>query len=213
MEGVKVVVLWLVAVLVSLTFPPGRGGMFIVLVTLFFASCLFASISLNTHLFSEICKFNISGLKSGRLKFFEYCKFYGMTVFNVVMIWMLASMISIYVIKVFIMEISELFAECCTVIDSYGDLPVFVFFSINLLLTCFVVRLMNKEIRRIIRNIVDGHTYKYFSREIEGIIEGSQDSKNGQKGVNCVLAAYIYCLIKNIGEIYSEYKYESESIG
>ena len=205
--------LWLVAVLVSLTFPTGRGGVFIVLVTLFFVLCLFASISLNTRLFSEICKFNISGVKSGRLKFFEHCKFYGLMVFNVVMIWMMASMISIYVVEVFIMEISGLFAECCIAWDWYGDLPVFVFFLINLLFACFVVRLMNKEIRRIIRNIVDGHTYKYFSGEIEEIIEGDQDSKNGQKGINCVLTAYVYCLIKNIGEIYSEYKYESESIG
>lgn len=212
-EGVKIVVLWLAVVLVSLTFPTGRGGVFIVLVTLFFALCLFASISLNTRLFSEICKFNISGVKSGRLKFFERCKFYGLMAFNVVMIWMMASMISIYVVKVFIMEISGLFAECCIAWDSYGDMPVFVFFLINLLFACFVVRLMNKEIRRIIRNIVDGHTYKYFSREIEEITEGDQDSKNGQKGVNCVLTAYVYCLIKNIGEIYSEYKYESESVG
>lgn len=212
-EGVKVVVLWLVAVLVSLTFPPGRGGVFIVLVTLFFVLCLFASISLNTRLFSEICKFNISELESGRLKFFERCKFYGLTVFNVVMIWMLASMISIYVVEVFIMEISGLFAECCIVLDSYGDLPVFVFFLINLLFACFVVRLMNKEIRRIIRNIVDKHTYKYFPEEIEEIIEGNRGSEKGEKGINCILTSYVYCLVKNIGEIYSEYKYESESIG
>ncbi len=213
LEGVKIVVLWLIAVLVSLIFPSGRGGVFIVLVTLFFVLCLFASISLNTRLFSEIFKFNVSGLKSGRLKFFERCKFYGLTVFNVVMIWMMASMISIYIIEVFIAEMPELFTECCGLWDSYGDLPVFVFFLINLLFACSVVRLMNREVRCIIRNIVDKHTYKYFSGEIEEIIEGNRDSEKGQKGVDCILTAYVYCLIKNIGEIYSEYKYESESAG
>lgn len=213
LEGVKIVVLWLIAVLVSLIFPSGRGGVFIVLVTLFFVLCLFASISLNTRLFSEIFKFNVSGLKSGRLKFFECCKFYGLTVFNVVMIWMMASMISIYIIEVFIAEMPELFTECCGLWDSYGDLPVFVFFLINLLFACSVVCLMNREVRCIIRNIVDKHTYKYFSGEIEEIIEGNRDSEKGQKGVDCILTAYVYCLIKNIGEIYSEYKYESESAG
>lgn len=212
-EGVKIIVLWLVAVLVSLTFPSGRGGMFIVLVTLLFVSCLFSSISLNTRLFSEICKFNVSGLKSGRLKFFERCKFYGLTVFNVAMIWIVTSMISIYVVEVFIMEIAELFSGCCTSWDSYGDLPVFAFLLINLLFACFVAHLMNKEIRCIIRNIVDKRTYKYFSGEIEEMIEGNRGSDKGQNGVDCILTSYVYCLIKNISEIYSEYKYESESVG
>ena len=72
---------------------------------------------------------------------------------------------------------------------------------------------MNKEIRRIIRNIVDKHTYKYFPEEIEEIIGGNRGSEKGEKGVNCILTSYVYCLVKNIGEIYSEYKYESESIG
>lgn len=212
-EGVKIIVLWLVAVLVSLTFPSGRGGVFIVLVTLLFVLCLFSSISLNTRLFSEIFKFNVSGLKSGRLKFFERCKFYGLTVFNVAMIWVITSMISIYVVEVFIMEIAELFSGCYTSWDSYGDLPVFAFLLINLLFACFVAHLMNKEIRCIIRNIVDKRTYKYFSGEIEEMIESNRGSEKGQNGVDCMLTSYVYCLIKNISEIYSEYKYESESVG
>ena len=84
---------------------------------------------------------------------------------------------------------------------------------INLLFACFVAHLMNKEIRCIIRNIVDKRAYKYFSGEIEEMIEGNRGSEKGQNGVDCMLTSYVYCLIKNIGEIYSEYKYESESVG
>ena len=45
------------------------------------------------------------------------------------------------------------------------------------------------------------------------MIEGNRGSEKGQNGVDCMLTSYVYCLIKNIGEIYSEYKYESESVG
>lgn len=210
-EWVKVAVLWLTAVLASLFFPSGRGSVFIVLATLLLAFCLLFSISLNVRLFPEIYKFNISGLKSRKLKFFEFFKMRNMVAFSVLVVWMMLSMISIYIIEVFVAEKPELFADLHIPWESYGDFFVAIFFAFNLLFACLVVYLMNKEIRNVITNIIVEHAHKYFSDDIKEVVERNRGYKNDCAAINCVVASYVYCLVKNIGEIYSDYKNNSDS--
>lgn len=88
---------------------------------------------------------------------------------------------------------------------------VAIFFAFNLLFACLVVYLMNKEIRNVITNIIVEHAHKYFSDDIKEVVERNRGYKNDCAAINCVVASYVYCLVKNIGEIYSDYKNNSDS--
>lgn len=211
-EWVKIIVPWLASLLFAQTMPRESGFIFVTFVTLLVVLCVYAGLSSGTYLFNEIYRFNVLNIKKGKQKVFEFFRFYFFRIFEGVMVWMLVSLISIYVIEAFVVEIAKLIEGQETFWESHSGSAIFVFFAISLIITCIIISYVNKTIRKSLALAIESFISDNYSNEMKMVLRDDGESSL-EDSVDCVLATYVYCLVKNSGEIYSEYKYESDSIG
>lgn len=211
-EWVKIIVPWLASLLFAQTMPRESGFIFVTFVTLLVVLCVYAGLSSGTYLFNEIYRFNVLNIKKGKQKVFEFFRFYFFRIFEGVMVWMLVSLISIYVIEAFVVEIAKLIEGQEAFWESHSGSAIFVFFAISLIITCIIISYVNKTIRKSLALAIESFISDNYSNEMKMVLRDDGESSL-EDSVDCVLATYVYCLVKNSGEIYSEYKYESDSIG
>lgn len=81
-----------------------------------------------------------------------------------------------------------------------------------MIITCIIISYVNKTIRKSLALAIESFISDNYSNEMKMVLRDDGESSL-EDSVDCVLATYVYCLVKNSGEIYSEYKYESDSIG
>lgn len=210
-EWVKIIVPWLASLLFAQTMPRESGFIFIFFVTLLVVLCVYAGLSSGTYLFKEIYDFNVLNIKKGRQKIFEFFRFYFLRIFEGVMVWMLVSLISIYVIEAFVVEIAKLIEGQEIFWEAHSGLAIFVFFVISLIIACLIIYYVNKTIRKSLALAIEGFISDNYSNEMKMLLKGGEEI-SPEGSIDYILVTYIYCLVKNSGEIYSEYKYESESI-
>lgn len=209
-EWVKITVPWLASLLFAQTMPRENGFIFIFFVTLLVVLCVYAGLSSATYLFKEIYEFNVLNIRKGKQKIFEFFRFYFFRIFEGVMVWMLVSLISIYVIEAFVLEIAKLIEGQEVFWESHSGLAVFVFFAISLIVACLIIYYVNKTIRKSLALAIESFISDNYSNEMKMIMKGGGES-SPEGGIDYVLVAYIYCLVKNSGEIYSEYESGSDA--
>mgnify|MGYP000903138309 CR=1 FL=1 len=211
-EWVKIIVPWLASLLFAQTMPRESGFIFIFFVTLLVVLCVYAGLSSGTYLFKEIYEFNVLNIKKGKQKIFEFFRFYFFRIFEGVLVWMLVSWISIYVIEAFVVEIAKLIEGQEIFWESHSGSAIFVFFAISLMIACLIIYYVNKTIRKSLSLALESFISDNYSNEMKMLLKDGGES-SPEDGVDYVLVTYIYCLVKNSGEIYSEYESGSDSSG
>ena len=172
--------------------------------------CVCAGLRSATYLFKEIYEFNVLNIRKGKQKIFEFFRFYFFRIFEGVTVWVLVSQISIDVIEAFVVEIAQLIEGQEIFWESHSGLAIFVFFVISLIIACLITYYVNNTIRKSLALAIESFISDNYSNEMKMLMRGDGES-SPEGSVDYVLVAYIYCLVKNSGEIYSEYESGSDA--
>lgn len=201
-EFLRLVVLWLILALFSTALPAREGILFFVLASLLFGACFFVYMQCNINLFSEIYKFNILGTKRGVYRLFKYLEFYWQRIFNLVLVWVVVSLLMVRLLTIFLREVSDFIEGFNISFEASINLLVALFLVISVVISVLMAWLLESVVRSAIKSRVEEHSLEAISR----IFAGDFDIKFNKSGVNYIIVAYIYCSMKNINKIYSEYK-------
>lgn len=192
----KIIILWLVIVLCSLFFSAEKRVAFLISVTLFLMVCFSMYLQHGRmNLFSVIYRFNSEIIKSGKNPFIKFWEFHYQRIFNALLVWSLTSISCLYPLNFIYRSFSG------SDIGNDGPLGLYVYVLVSLVVALFLIWFLEHSVRGVIQSVIEEHSKDKLSSKAKEIAE-----KNGK--IDYILLSYIYCSMRNVTDMYSEYKSE-----
>ena len=192
----KIIILWLFIVLFSLGFSAEKRAAFLVSVTLFMVVCFSMYLQYGRmNLFSVIYKFNSEIIKSDKNRFFNFWEFYYQRIFNALLVWSLTSISCLYPLNVIYRSFSG------SDIGNDGPLSLYMYILVSLSVALFLIWFLEHSVKGVIQSVIEEHSKDKLSSKAKEIA-----AKNGK--IDYILLSYIYCSMRNVTDMYSEYRSE-----
>lgn len=199
LKFLKIAVFWLLLVLVSLTYPGGNRVAFLVSSTLFLVVCFCAYLNYGRMcLFLSIYNFNKKILNSDKKSFLIFWEFHYQKIFNRLLVWSTTFIACLYPISNIYRNFSGLD------IGSDGLIGICVYFSASLAVAIFLIWLFERTVKGTVESIIKKHSEDTLSEKTKEI--GIKSNK-----IDYILLSYIYCSMRNVYDMYSEYKSEIDA--
>ncbi len=205
-EWVKIAILCCSAFLVSLFLPEGMRIVFLFLFSLVLIISMLMNFYINNvYLFSDIYRFNASREGSESYRILEFLRFYGNRILTWLQVWLLVFLVALSIIgalpdKEFYNSINNL-SNACNVLK---------FFALTIVIAWVIDWCWVSVFRSTVSTNIEQLVFKYFPEEIDEVLQSATVSQKSNLGdINYILTVYVYCMLKNTKEIYSEYASEN----
>lgn len=205
-EWVKIAILCCLAFLVSMFLPEGIRIISLALFGLvLIISFLMNFVINNVYLFSDIYRFNASREGSESYRILEFLRFYGNRILTWLQVWLLVFLVALSIIgalpdKEFYNSINNL-SNACNVLK---------FFALTIVIAWVIDWCWVSVFRSTVSTNIEQLVFKYFPEEIDEVLQSAAVSQKSNLGdINYILMVYVYCMLKNTKEIYSEYALEN----